>query len=101
MWCPGRGNSSGWLFVAIREFAGRDVNLRVRRASIHTLIGPKGGGKTTCFNLLTKLQGDISAMAPAHGARLGLVGSNRYFRISQRSRMRGSRCGADARGENG
>ena len=77
-----------------KEFAGftavRDVNLRVRRGSIHALIGPNGAGKTTCFNLLTKfLQptrgsitykgADITSMAPADVARLGLV---RSFQIS-------------------
>ena len=76
------------------EFAGftavRDVDLRVRRGSIHALIGPNGAGKTTCFNLLTKfLQptrgsitykgADITSMAPADVARLGLV---RSFQIS-------------------
>jgi len=54
------------------------------------LIGPNGAGKTTCFNLLTKFlqpsagrilyKGrDITAMAPADVARLGLV---RSFQIS-------------------
>ena len=77
-----------------KEFAGffavRDVDLRVRRGSIHALIGPNGAGKTTCFNLLTKFlkpsagqilyKGqDITAMAPADVARLGLV---RSFQIS-------------------
>src|ERR1700755_2914572 len=77
-----------------KEFAGffavSDVNLRVRRGSIHALIGPNGAGKTTCFNLLTKFlkpsagqilyKGqDITAMAPADVARLGLV---RSFQIS-------------------
>jgi len=77
-----------------KEFAGftavRDVDLRVRRGSIHALIGPNGAGKTTCFNLLTKfLQptrgsitykgADITSMAPADVARLGLV---RSFQIS-------------------
>jgi len=41
-----------------KEFAGffavRDVDLRVRRGSIHALIGPNGPAKTTFFNLLTK-----------------------------------------------
>ena len=41
-----------------KEFKGftavSDVNLAVRRGSIHALIGPNGAGKTTCFNLLTK-----------------------------------------------
>ena len=77
-----------------KEFAGfvavRDVNLRVRRGSIHALIGPNGAGKTTCFNLLTKFlqptagrivyRGqDITALAPADVARLGLA---RSFQIS-------------------
>ncbi len=77
-----------------KEFAGfvavSDVNLRVRRGTIHALIGPNGAGKTTCFNLLTKFlkpsrgqilyKGqDITAMAPADVARLGLV---RSFQIS-------------------
>jgi branched-chain amino acid transport system ATP-binding protein len=67
-----------------------DVDLRVRRGSIHALIGPNGAGKTTCFNLLTKfLQPtggtivfdgrDITRLAPAEIARLGLV---RSFQIS-------------------
>ncbi|MGX9393239.1 ABC transporter ATP-binding protein [Nitrobacteraceae bacterium UC4446_H13] len=77
-----------------KEFAGflavRDVNLKIRRGSIHALIGPNGAGKTTCFNLLTKFlqptagrivyKGrDITSMAPADVARLGLV---RSFQIS-------------------
>ena len=77
-----------------KEFAGffavRDVDLKVRRGSIHALIGPNGAGKTTCFNLLTKFLSpsagrilykgqDITAMAPADVARLGLV---RSFQIS-------------------
>ena len=77
-----------------KEFAGfvavSDVNLRVIRGTIHALIGPNGAGKTTCFNLLTKFlkpsRGqilyngqDITAMAPADVARLGLV---RSFQIS-------------------
>ena len=67
-----------------------DVTLRVRRGSIHALIGPNGAGKTTCFNMLTKFirptagrivynGRDITAMAPADVARLGLV---RSFQIS-------------------
>ena len=77
-----------------KEFAGffavQNVNLKVRRGTIHALIGPNGAGKTTCFNLLTKFlkpsagqilyKGqDITAMAPADVARLGLV---RSFQIS-------------------
>jgi branched-chain amino acid transport system ATP-binding protein len=72
-------------FVAVDS-----VNLSVARGSIHALIGPNGAGKTTCFNLLTKFlqptRGaivyngqDITRMAPADIARLGLV---RSFQIS-------------------
>src|SRR6202030_848797 len=66
------------------------VALRIERGTIHALIGPNGAGKTTCFNLLTKFlqptrgriiyKGhDITALAPAEVARLGLV---RSFQIS-------------------
>src|SRR5262245_42418398 len=72
-------------FVALNE-----VNLQVRRATIHPLIGPNGAGKTTCFNLLTKFLNptrgrimydgrDITAARPADIARMGLV---RSFQIS-------------------
>ncbi|KAB2848403.1 MAG: ABC transporter ATP-binding protein [Hyphomicrobiaceae bacterium] len=71
-------------------FAVKDVSLRVKRGNIHALIGPNGAGKTTCFNLLTKFippsRGrityngrDITGVAPADVARLGLV---RSFQIS-------------------
>lgn len=77
-----------------KEFGGflavNDVNLGVKRGSIHALIGPNGAGKTTCFNLLTKFlvptrgtilyKGqDITAMQPADVSQLGLV---RSFQIS-------------------
>ncbi len=67
-----------------------DVDITVRRGSIHALIGPNGAGKTTCFNLLTKFltptRGqivfngrDITRTGAAAVARLGLV---RSFQIS-------------------
>jgi branched-chain amino acid transport system ATP-binding protein len=77
-----------------KEFRGfiavRNVALTVRRGTIHALIGPNGAGKTTCFNLLTHFLAptsgritfkgrDITGMAPADIARLGLV---RSFQIS-------------------
>ena len=77
-----------------KQFGGfaavKDVNLSVRRGSIHALIGPNGAGKTTCFNLLTKtliptkgtilFDGeDISSLRTAEVARRGLV---RSFQIS-------------------
>jgi branched-chain amino acid transport system ATP-binding protein len=77
-----------------REFAGfvavSDVDLCVAEGTVHALIGPNGAGKTTCFNLLTsflkptrgsiRFKGeDVTGMAPASVARLGLV---RSFQIS-------------------
>jgi branched-chain amino acid transport system ATP-binding protein len=77
-----------------KEFAGfvavNGVSLRIARGTIHALIGPNGAGKTTCFNLLTKFlqptrgrviyKGrDITALAPADVARLGI---GRSFQIS-------------------
>ena len=78
----------------VKEFKGfvavNDVNLKVRRGTIHALIGPKAAGKTTCFNLLTKFleptRGqilfdgqDITREKPAQIARKGVV---RSFQIS-------------------
>jgi branched-chain amino acid transport system ATP-binding protein len=77
-----------------KEFKGfaavQDVNLNVRRGTIHALIGPNGAGKTTVFNLLTKFlqptRGtihfngiDISNEEPAQIARRGVI---RSFQIS-------------------
>ena len=77
-----------------KEFRGftavNDVNLQVRRHSIHALIGPNGAGKTTCFNLLTHFlvptkgqiffKGrEITGLEPAQIARLGVI---RSFQIS-------------------
>ncbi len=72
-------------FVAVNQ-----VNLNVRRGSIHALIGPNGAGKTTCFNLLTKFLTpttgrivfdgtDITGESSAHIARRGVI---RSFQIS-------------------
>src|SRR5665213_4577834 len=77
-----------------KEFKGfvavKNVDLTVRRHTIHALIGPNGAGKTTCFNLLTHFltptsgrihfKGrDITGSRPAAIARMGLV---RSFQIS-------------------
>jgi len=67
-----------------------NVNLAVKRGSIHALIGPNGAGKTTCFNLMTKFMEpsggsirfngrDITRLGADAVARLGLV---RSFQIS-------------------
>ena len=72
-------------FVAVKN-----VNLEIRRGTIHALIGPNGAGKTTCFHLLTKFltpsrgnifykDREITHAKPADIARLGLV---RSFQIS-------------------
>jgi len=77
-----------------KEFRGfvavDNVDLQVRRSTIHALIGPNGAGKTTCFNLLTRFLKptagsilfngkDITREAPAQIARRGIV---RSFQIS-------------------
>src|SRR5262245_63208797 len=77
-----------------KEFRGftavRNLTLDVHRGTIHALIGPNGAGKTTVFNLATKFLNptsgrvffkgiDITRMAPADVARLGMV---RSFQIS-------------------
>jgi len=77
-----------------KEFMGfaavQDVNLSIRRGSVHALIGPNGAGKTTVFNLLTgflrptagtiRFEGvDITGESPVKAARRGMV---RSFQIS-------------------
>ncbi|HTE14086.1 MAG TPA: ABC transporter ATP-binding protein [Burkholderiales bacterium] len=67
-----------------------NVDLNVRRGTIHALIGPNGAGKTTVFNLLTHFHAptagtihfngaDITGEKPAEIARRGIV---RSFQIS-------------------
>lgn len=78
----------------VKEFGGfaavRDVDLSIRRGTIHALIGPNGAGKTTVFNLLTKFLpptsgeiifegSNITHLKPADVANLGIV---RSFQIS-------------------
>jgi branched-chain amino acid transport system ATP-binding protein len=77
-----------------KEFKGfvavKDVDLSVKRGTIHALIGPNGAGKTTCFNLLTHFLvptrgqiffkgAEITGSRPSSIARMGLV---RSFQIS-------------------
>jgi branched-chain amino acid transport system ATP-binding protein len=78
----------------VKEFGGfaavRDVDLSIRRGTIHALIGPNGAGKTTVFNLLTKFLpptsgeiifegNNITSLKPADVADLGVI---RSFQIS-------------------
>ncbi len=67
-----------------------NLDLDVRRHSIHALIGPNGAGKSTCFNLLTRFLDptagtitfnaqDITKTPPARLARMGVA---RSFQIS-------------------
>jgi len=71
-----------------RRFGGyaavSDMNLTVRRGTIHALIGPNGAGKTTMFNLITGVLpptegqilidgADITGSRPDRIARLGVV----------------------------
>ncbi len=77
-----------------KEFLGfaavSNVDLQVRRGSIHALIGPNGAGKTTVFNLLTKFHRptggkiwfkgvDITSENQVQVARRGMI---RSFQIS-------------------
>ncbi len=77
-----------------KEFLGfaavSDVDLQIRRGSIHALIGPNGAGKTTVFNLLTKFHPptsgsiefngiDITRESQVQVARRGMI---RSFQIS-------------------
>ena len=77
-----------------KEFLGfaavSDVDLQIRRGSIHALIGPNGAGKTTVFNLLTKFHRpssgsiqfngiDITQESQVQVARRGMI---RSFQIS-------------------
>jgi len=63
-----------------------DVNLGVRKGSIHGLIGPNGAGKTTLLNVLTSTLApttgrvrfggvDITGRTPSQVAQMGLVRS--------------------------
>jgi len=67
-----------------------DLDLDIKRGTIHALIGPNGAGKTTVFNLLTKFHApsagkiyfegqDITRWKPAEIANLGII---RSFQIS-------------------
>lgn len=81
-----RGLTKEFLgFVAVN-----DVNLNVRRHTIHAIIGPNGAGKSTCFNLITKFLtptrgqilfngNDITRHSSSQIAREGVV---RSFQIS-------------------
>ena len=47
----------------------RNVDLQVRRGTIHALIGPNGAGKTTCFNLITKFLQPTAGQHPLQRQR--------------------------------
>jgi len=77
-----------------KEFMGftavSNVDLNVRRGTIHALIGPNGAGKTTCFNLLTKFHTPTSGriiyndhdITNKSSAEIALIGMVRSFQIS-------------------
>lgn len=77
-----------------RSFSGftavKQVDLTVRRNTVHSVIGPNGAGKSTLFNLLTRFLepdagsilyngADVTRTPPAQLARQGVV---RSFQIS-------------------
>jgi branched-chain amino acid transport system ATP-binding protein len=68
----------------------KNVDISVRRNTIHSVIGPNGAGKSTLFNLLTRFLeadagsitykgADVTRTTPAQLARQGVV---RSFQIS-------------------
>jgi len=67
-----------------------DVNIQVRKGTIHSIIGPNGAGKTTFFNLLTRnvepsagrviYRGRDITRLPAH--RRAHLGIGRSFQIT-------------------
>ncbi|WP_349343208.1 ABC transporter ATP-binding protein [Marinobacter sp. MMG032] len=78
----------------VKEFKGfvavDQVDLNVRRGTIHALIGPNGAGKTTFFNLLTKFlkptRGEIvydgRDITRSDSADIATLGMIRSFQIS-------------------
>lgn len=79
-----------------RRFGGfaalNNLDLQVRRGTIHALIGPNGAGKTTCFNLVSGLlratAGDILlkgkrifGFRPDQIARLGVARTFQNIRL--------------------
>ena len=68
------------------------VDVKVRKGSVHALIGPNGSGKTTMLNLITglyvatagtvKLSGqDITALKPHDRTRLGMCRTFQNIRV--------------------
>ena len=68
------------------------VDMRVRKGSVHALIGPNGSGKTTLLNVVTGLYGatagtvrlggrDVTALPPHARARLGMCRTYQNIRV--------------------
>ena len=57
-----------------KEFKGfiavKNVNLQVKRGTIHALIGPNGAGKTTFFNVIAGLSDPTSGAIEFLGQRM-------------------------------
>ncbi len=69
-----------------------DVDMTVRRGSVHALIGPNGSGKTTLLNVITGLYvttagkveflgQDVTTLAPHDRARLGMCRTYQNIRV--------------------
>jgi branched-chain amino acid transport system permease protein len=69
-----------------------EVDMAVRRGSVHALIGPNGSGKTTILNVITGLYvttggkveflgKDITALPPHDRARLGMCRTYQNIRV--------------------
>ena len=91
---PGAADSIIEARGLTKEFRGftavSDVDLTVRRGSIHALIGPNGAGKSTVFNLLTRflpatsgtIRFDGHDITRSDAADVALRGMVRSFQIS-------------------
>lgn len=58
-----------------------DVNVKVKRNSIHFFIGPNGAGKTTLLDIIcakTKPTGGNVSFYPMHGEKVRLTGMKEY-----------------------
>jgi branched-chain amino acid transport system ATP-binding protein len=62
-----------------------DVDLNIRRGSIHALIGPNGAGKTTVFNLLTRFTTVTSGQILFNGDEITHA---RAFEVARRGMIR-------------
>ena len=76
-----------------KEFLGfaavSDVNLEVKRGSIHALIGPNGAGKTTVFNVLSGFLSADSGTVTIHGTEQRRIRPQRLTKLGVARTLQG------------